>query len=106
MTETVTQGRVTKRKPKRDRAHLVADDIVSANGLATHLGMSRQNVALRAKVRWLLRPDRQPAALHQAPARAASAHAALAGRRRSRQGQDGDAATEADGEEARTGAAG
>ena len=35
------------RPPKRDkhsRTHLVADDIVSPNGLAMHLGMSRQNV--------------------------------------------------------------
>jgi hypothetical protein len=37
----------TKPKPKRpDRSHLVADDIVTAYSLATHLGMSRQNVAL------------------------------------------------------------
>jgi len=36
-----------KPKPKRpDKAHLVADDVVTANSLATHLGMSRQNVAL------------------------------------------------------------
>jgi hypothetical protein len=37
----------TKKKLKRpDKAHLVADDIVTGYSLATHLGMSRQNVAL------------------------------------------------------------
>jgi hypothetical protein len=40
MTEVVTQGRATK--PKRDKVHKVADDIVTPNSLATHLGMSRQ----------------------------------------------------------------
>jgi hypothetical protein len=39
---TTTQER---RAAKRDRTRLVPDDIVSANGLATHLGMTRQNVA-------------------------------------------------------------
>ena len=32
-------------KPKRDKARMVADDVVTANSLATHLGMSRQNAA-------------------------------------------------------------
>ena len=35
-------------KPKwavPDAKRLVPDDVVTANGLATHLGMSRQNVA-------------------------------------------------------------
>jgi hypothetical protein len=32
-------------KPKRDKARMVADDVVTANSLATHLGMTRQNVA-------------------------------------------------------------
>ena len=41
MTEVVTQDRA----PKRDKARMVADDIVTANSLATHLGMTRQNVA-------------------------------------------------------------
>ena len=43
MTELVTQDRETK--PKRDKARMVADDVVTANSLATHLGMTRQNVA-------------------------------------------------------------
>jgi hypothetical protein len=30
---------------KRDKPRMVADDIVTANSLATHLGMTRQNVA-------------------------------------------------------------
>src|SRR3954469_16952902 len=30
---------------KRDKARMVADDVVTANSLATHLGMTRQNVA-------------------------------------------------------------
>jgi biotin operon repressor len=32
-------------RPKRDKARMVADDVVTANSLATHLGMTRQNVA-------------------------------------------------------------
>jgi hypothetical protein len=38
--EVVTQDRATK--AKRDKVHKVADDIVTPNSLATHLGMSRQ----------------------------------------------------------------
>ena len=34
-----------QRAEKRDKPRMVADDIVTANGLATHLGMTRQNVA-------------------------------------------------------------
>ena len=45
MTEVVTQNGATKRKPKRDKVRMVADDVVTPNSLATHLGMSRQNVA-------------------------------------------------------------
>ena len=42
-----TQNRTTKRNgAKPDKARMVADDIVTANGLATHLGMTRQNVGL------------------------------------------------------------
>jgi hypothetical protein len=41
MTEAVTQARA----PKHVRSRLVPDDVVSPNGLATHLGMTRQNVA-------------------------------------------------------------
>ena len=41
MTEVMTQGRAAK----RDRVHRVADDIVTANSLATHLGCTRQNIA-------------------------------------------------------------
>ena len=41
MTEAVTQARA----PKHVRSRLVPDDLVSPNGLATHLGMTRQNVA-------------------------------------------------------------
>ena len=44
MTYVQTQERAARR-PKRDKTRRVADDIVTANGLATHLGMSRQNVA-------------------------------------------------------------
>jgi hypothetical protein len=43
MTELVTQDRAPK--PKRDKVRMVADDVVTANSLATHLGMTRQNVA-------------------------------------------------------------
>ena len=41
MTEVMTQ----ERAPKRDKARMVADDIVTANSLATHLGCTRQNIA-------------------------------------------------------------
>jgi hypothetical protein len=41
MTELVTQDSA----PKRDKTSMVADDVVTANSLATHLGMTRQNVA-------------------------------------------------------------
>jgi hypothetical protein len=41
MSELATTDRVPKRAKARSR---VVDDIVTANGLATHLGMSRQNV--------------------------------------------------------------
>ena len=41
-----TKNRTTKRNgAKRDKVRMVADDIVTANSLATHLGMTRQNVA-------------------------------------------------------------
>ena len=46
MTETTTPHRAPKPKPKPDKASLVADDVVTTNSLATHLGMTRQNVAL------------------------------------------------------------
>jgi hypothetical protein len=42
MTELVTRN---TDRPKRDKVRMVADDIVTANSLATHLGMTRQNVA-------------------------------------------------------------
>src|SRR6476620_4608309 len=45
MTELVTQDRATKPKLKRDKPRMVADDVVTASSLATHLGMTRQNVA-------------------------------------------------------------
>jgi hypothetical protein len=32
-------------KPRRDKARMVADGVVTASSLATHLGMTRQNVA-------------------------------------------------------------
>ena len=41
MIEVMTQGRAAK----RDKVHRVADDIVTANSLATHLGCTRQNIA-------------------------------------------------------------
>jgi hypothetical protein len=41
MAELATQDRA----PKRAKARVAADDVVSANGLATHLGMTRQNLA-------------------------------------------------------------
>jgi hypothetical protein len=47
MTETTTHDRATKRgrQPKRDRERMAADDVVTPNSLATHLAMTRQNVA-------------------------------------------------------------
>ena len=44
MTYVQTQERAARR-PKRDKTRRVADDIVTANSLATHLGCSRQNIA-------------------------------------------------------------
>jgi hypothetical protein len=41
MTEVMTQ----ERAPKRDKTRMVADDVVTANSLATHLGCTRQNIA-------------------------------------------------------------
>ena len=43
MTEAVATAE--RAAPKRDRVHRVADDIVTANSLATHLGCTRQNIA-------------------------------------------------------------
>jgi hypothetical protein len=43
MTELLTQDRSAK--PKRDKVRMVADDVVTANSLATHLGCTRQNIA-------------------------------------------------------------
>jgi hypothetical protein len=45
MIELVARDGAARRAPKRDKSATVAGDIVSANGLATHLGMTRQNVA-------------------------------------------------------------
>lgn len=42
MTEAMAHERAA---PKRDKVRMVADDVVTANSLATHLGMTRQNVA-------------------------------------------------------------
>jgi hypothetical protein len=44
MTETATQHRAPKRQPKPDKARMVADDVVTPNSLATHLGCTRQNI--------------------------------------------------------------
>jgi hypothetical protein len=41
----MTQVMTAERAAKRDKVRMVADDIVTANSLATHLGMTRQNVA-------------------------------------------------------------
>jgi hypothetical protein len=41
MTEVMTQ----ERAPKRDKTRMVADDVVTANSLATHLCCTRQNIA-------------------------------------------------------------
>jgi hypothetical protein len=41
----VTHDRATKRKPKRDKVRMAADDVVTPNSLATHLGCTRQNIA-------------------------------------------------------------
>ena len=41
MAEVMTQDRAAK----RDKTRMVADDIVTANSLATHLGCTRQNIA-------------------------------------------------------------
>ncbi len=45
MTETTTTAARPKRRPKPDKARMVVDDVVTPNSLATHLGMTRQNVA-------------------------------------------------------------
>jgi hypothetical protein len=45
MTELAAGDGAARRAPKRGKAHKAADDVVTANGLATHLGMTRQNVA-------------------------------------------------------------
>jgi hypothetical protein len=45
MSELAPRDGAARRAPKRDKASAAAGDIVSANGLATHLGMTRQNVA-------------------------------------------------------------
>jgi hypothetical protein len=42
MTQVMTQERAA---PKRDKTRMVADDVVTANSLATHLGCTRQNIA-------------------------------------------------------------
>ena len=42
MTEVMTHERAA---PKRDKSRKVADDVVTANSLATHLGCTRQNIA-------------------------------------------------------------
>ena len=42
MTEVVTQERAAS---KRVKVRMVADDVVTANSLATHLGCTRQNIA-------------------------------------------------------------
>ena len=47
MTDAATQHRATKpkRQPKPDKISKVADDVVTPNSLATHLGCTRQNIA-------------------------------------------------------------
>ena len=45
MTETTTTAARPKRQPKPDKARMVADDVVTPNSLATHLGCTRQNIA-------------------------------------------------------------
>ena len=42
MTEVTAQERAAS---KRDKVRMVADDVVTANSLATHLGCTRQNIA-------------------------------------------------------------
>ena len=42
MTELVTRN---TDRPKRDKVRMVADDVATPNGLATHLGCTRQNIA-------------------------------------------------------------
>jgi hypothetical protein len=42
---TMTELVMTDRAAKRDKVRMVADDIVTANSLATHLGCTRQNIA-------------------------------------------------------------
>jgi hypothetical protein len=92
MTELVTQTRAAS---KRDKVRTVADDIVTANSLATHLGMTRQNVArLTAEA---VIEQRSDGCYDQTASRlryikslalGESAVAAHASRRRSHQGQD------------------
>jgi len=43
----MTELSATESTPKYNKVRDAADDIVSATGLATHLGMTRQNVARR-----------------------------------------------------------
>ena len=45
VTHATKRGNGAKRQRKPDKVHRVADDIVTPNSLATHLGMTRQNVA-------------------------------------------------------------
>ena len=106
MTEVVTRNV----RPKRDKVRMVTDDIVTANSLATHLGMTRQNVArLTAEA---VIEQRGDGCYDQTASRlryikhlrvGASAVAAHGGGCRARHGQDRDAETAADGEAARAG---
>ena len=41
----MTQEMTRDRAAKPDKVHMVADDVVTANSLATHLGCTRQNIA-------------------------------------------------------------
>ena len=41
----MTQAMTRDRAAKRDKVRMMADDIVTANSLATHLGCTRQNIA-------------------------------------------------------------
>jgi hypothetical protein len=79
MTELVTQTRAAS---KRDKVRSVADDIVTANSLATHLSMTRQNVArLTAEAVIEQRSDAVTIRLHRGCATSSTCARSISGRR-------------------------
>ena len=107
MTEVMTQERAAEARqgPHGGRRHRDREQSGDASWLhpAEHRAADGGS-GDRAAQRRLLRPDRIAAEIHQAPALGESAVAANAGRCRSRQGQDRNAATAPDGKAAQAGA--